>query len=108
MFVQADAAALRSAAPALNKFPTDGSFLASAMGDKARPPSSNPLQAALQAGQADTQSPASSPEHHVGGGVSDRAGTSTPAGRREAFPAEQGQAASGVAAGDRHPGVRLL
>ncbi|KAK9827469.1 hypothetical protein WJX74_004333 [Apatococcus lobatus] len=58
---RADAEALRSAAPALNKFPTDGSFLDSAMGVKP-PPSSNPLQAALQAGQADPQTPPSSPE----------------------------------------------
>lgn len=109
--VQADAAALRSAAPALNKFATDGSFLDSVMGERAQP-SSNPLQAALQAGQAGQASPASSPEHDADGEAGDRDATNAPR-RQESSPSkrpgrEQGPAASDAAAGDRPAGVSLL
>ena len=58
--VQADAEALRSAAPALNKYAGDGSFMDQALAGSCSS-SRNPLQAALQAGQCDTAGPAASP-----------------------------------------------
>ena len=106
--MQADAEALRSAAPALNKFPTDGSFLDTALGDKATP-RSNPLRAALQAGRGDRQSPCSSPEHMVdddGGGGN---GASTSHLHESSTPGrlagERGGQDANMAGGSKETGV---
>lgn len=109
--VQADAAALRSAAPALNKFPTDGSFLDSALGERARP-ISNPLQAALQAGHADRQSPTSSPDRGADREAGNKDRTSIPQ-QHESSPSprpgrEQGARAPDEAARDGTSGVSLV
>ncbi len=68
--LQGDADALRSAAPALNKFAGDGSFLDNALAGSGGK-SKNPLQDALRAGQEEAGSPTHSSDSHHAGPLSD-------------------------------------